>query len=76
MNAERVAVAWVLVLVLGLLLGLLLAVVAFGVVRRMRRPKTRRDAERGASTSKAGAVDADEPNEWRSSGRAEDSEDE
>lgn len=63
MQSEGVAVAWVLVIVLGLLLGLLLVVVAFGVARHLgrQRPKPDRRTKRPSPMDE----DGDEPTEWR-----------
>lgn len=65
MGTERIAIAWVLVVVLGLLLGLLVLVVAFGVVRHLRRQRPRGDRPRRRGGDRSD--DADEPAEWRTS---------
>lgn len=73
MSAERLAVAWVLVIVLGLLLGLVIVVLAFGVVRHLRRQRPKSERPKGRSS--ASTEDGDEPAEWRGLDRDGDSED-
>jgi|GEM_PF-3454314 len=73
MGSERLAVAWVLVIILGLLLGLLIVVLAFGVVRHLRRQRPKSERPRGRSSSSH--EDGDEPAEWRRPGRGGNSDD-
>jgi len=71
MGTERIAIAWVLVVVLGLLLGLLILVVAFGVARHVRRQKPRGDRSRQRGGDRVD--DGDEPAEWRTRSERDDS---
>ncbi len=74
MSPERVAVVWVLVIVLGLLLGLMILVVAFGVVRHLRRGRGKPDG--GVRRGRRGGEDeGDAPVEWRKPGGVGDGED-
>ncbi len=67
MSSEYIAIVWVLLIVLGLLLGLVIVVLAFGVVRRLRRQRPKTERPRGRRSDADG--EGDEPAEWRGSDR-------
>jgi len=61
---QKTALAWSLLLVLALLLGLLLVVIAFGVVRHLRRQRARREKKSPRQVqppAEEGDFDLDDP---------------
>lgn len=64
---ERVAIVWVLVLLLGLLLGLVIIVTALGVSRHLRRLRPPRPPARKEHPLEEDG-DSNQPGSWRRPG--------
>lgn len=62
---DRVAILWILVLIIGLLLGLVILVTALGISRHLRRGRPTSPTKRRTSRQRRDEDDADEPGGWR-----------
>ena len=62
--SQRLAIAWLLLILVGLLLGLLIAVVAIGVSRHLRRQRPSSKGTTSASRRSDEDEECDEPSSF------------